>query len=287
MVTWFRLIKASKKSSTKLLKQIPYKQKNPLKKLSQKALKEFLDEKAALYETPEFLNTDPIQVPAKFSIQEDAEIAGFLTATIAWGNRKSILTNAHKLMDIMGQTPHDFVMNYKADKQLELFEGFVHRTFNHIDLAYFIEGLQHLYTQYETMENYFNQFSSFPRINDSITHFKQDFFSLPHLQRTTKHISDPSKNSAAKRINMFFRWMVRSNKNGVDLGLWTKINSNQLSCPLDVHSGNVARKLGILTRKQNDAKALLELDTALRKMDPFDPVKYDYALFGLGVFEKF
>ncbi len=258
-----------------------------MKKLSSKALKEFLDEKAALYETPTFLDTDPIQVPAQFSVKEDAEIAGFLTATIAWGNRKSILTNSHKLMNIMGQSPYDFVMNYNADKHLELFEGFVHRTFNSTDLAYFIKGLQHLYTQHKTMENYFTQFSDFPRINDSITHFKQDFFNLPHPKRTTKHISDPSKNSAAKRINMFFRWMVRSNKNGVDLGLWTKISSNQLSCPLDVHSGNVARKLGILLRKQNDAKALLELDTALRKLDATDPAKYDYALFGLGVFEKF
>ncbi|WP_010180851.1 TIGR02757 family protein [Aquimarina agarilytica] len=258
-----------------------------MKKLPIKELKAFLDEKAALYETPTFLDTDPIQVPAQFSLKEDAEIAGFLTATIAWGNRKSILTNAHRLMEIMGHSPYDFVMNYTPEKHSSLFDGFVHRTFNNIDLGYFIEGLQHLYTQHGTMENYFNQFSNFPRINDAITNFKHDFFSLPHPKRTTKHISDPSKNSAAKRINMFFRWMVRPNTNGVDLGLWTKINTNQLSCPLDVHSGNVARKLGILLRKQNDAKALLELDTALRKMDANDPVKYDYALFGLGVFEKF
>ncbi|WP_010521781.1 TIGR02757 family protein [Aquimarina agarivorans] len=258
-----------------------------MQKLSKRALKDFLDEKAALYETPTFLDTDPIQVPALFTTKQDIEIAGFLTATIAWGNRKSILTNAHKLMEIMGHTPHDFVMNYKPEKHSELFDGFVHRTFNSIDLAYFIEALQFLYGAHQTMENYFNQFADLSRLNDAIPQFKRDFFSLPHPKRTTKHVSDPSKNSAAKRINMFFRWMVRPNKNGVDLGIWNKINTNQLSCPLDVHSGNVARKLGILLRKQNDAKALLELDTALREMNVNDPVKYDYALFGLGVFEKF
>ena len=137
------------------------------------------------------------------------------------------------------------------------------------------------------MEDFFIDYKNLPRLNDSITDFKKSFFSLPHPTRTTKHVSDPAKNSAAKRINMFFRWMVRSNSKGVDLGIWQNLTSSQLSCPLDVHSGNVARKLGILNRKQNDGKALLELDTQLRKMDAIDPVKYDYALFGLGVFEKF
>ena len=255
--------------------------------MDKKELKEFLDEKAAFYETPDFITTDPIQIPAQFSLKQDIEIAGFLTATIAWGNRKSILTNARKMMNIMGQTPFDFVMNYDEEKHSELLEGFVHRTFNSIDLSYFIKALQHLYDSYGNMENFFIQYKNKDRLNDAISHFKNEFFNLPHPERTKKHVSDPLKNSAAKRINMFFRWMVRPNTNGVDFGIWEQLSPFQLSCPLDVHSGNVARKLGLLKRKQNDAKALLELDTQLRLMDKKDPAKYDYALFGLGVFEKF
>jgi len=258
-----------------------------VKKLNKTELIEFLNEKAELYETPSFLDTDPIHIPAGFTLKQDVEIAGFLTATIAWGNRKSIINNAKKLMEIMGQTPYDFVMEYNSNKHYEYIEGFVHRTFNSIDLDYFVKALQHLYTHQNCMEDFFSEYKHIPRLNDSITDFKQSFFTLPHPARTTKHVSDPAKNSAAKRINMFFRWMVRSNNKGVDLGIWNQINPCQLSCPLDVHSGNVARKLNILKRKQNDAKALLELDTQLRKLDPIDPVKYDYALFGLGVFEKF
>ena len=258
-----------------------------MKKLNKTELKEFLDEKAALYETPSFLDTDPIHIPAGFSLKQDIEIAGFLTATIAWGNRKSIINNAQKLMEIMGQTPYDFVMEYKSDTHSEYLEGFVHRTFNSIDLDYFIKALQNLYTQRNSMEDFFINYKDLTRLNDSITHFKKEFFSQPHPTRTTKHVSDPVKNSAAKRINMFFRWMVRPNTKGVDLGIWKQLQPSQLSCPLDVHSGNVSRKLGLLKRKQNDGKALLELDTQLRKLDPLDPVKYDYALFGLGVFEKF
>ena len=257
-----------------------------MKKLSKKELKAFLDEKAAFYETPDFLYTDPIHIPAQFSLKQDIEISGFLTASIAWGNRKSIIKNAHRLMEIMGHSPYDFVMNYHEDQQEKL-EGFVHRTFNSTDLDFFIKGLQNLYTHFQSMEDFYVQYQDLERINDAIPHFKKYFFSIPHPIRTQKHVSDPSKKSAAKRINMFFRWMVRNNKQGVDFGIWKQIQASQLSCPLDVHSGNVARKLGILLRKQNDAKALLELDTALRKMDPNDPVKYDFALFGLGVFEKF
>lgn len=258
-----------------------------MKKLNKTELKEFLDEKANLYETPSFLDTDPIHIPAKFTLKQDIEIAGFLTATIAWGNRKSIITNSHKLMNIMGQTPYDFVMDYDPNKHQELLEGFVHRTFNSVDLDYFIKALQYLYKNENNMEEFFITYKDYERLNDAITYFKQRFFALPHPTRTTKHVSDPAKNSAAKRINMFFRWMVRPNEKGVDLGIWNNLSPKQLSCPLDVHSGNVARKLGILKRKQNDGKALLELDTQLRKLDPNDPVKYDYALFGLGVFEKF
>lgn len=249
-------------------------------------LKEFLDEKVRLYNSPFFIESDPIQIPHLFHKKEDIEISGFLTATIAWGNRKSIIKNATRLMELMDHAPYDFVMEH-TDEDLERLTGFVHRTFNDHDLVYFLKALRHLYTTYGNLENVFATNSNQERLQNTIHLFKKAFFQLPHLTRTEKHVSDPLKNSAAKRINMFLRWMVRSNDTGVDFGIWEKISPAQLSCPLDVHSGNVARKLGLLQRKQNDGKALLELDTALRVLDPIDPVKYDFALFGLGVFEKF
>ena len=258
-----------------------------MKKLTKKELKEFLDAKALLYEKPDFLDTDPIQIPALFTLKQDVEIAGFLTATIAWGNRKSIITNAHKLIKIMGNAPYDFIKNFDEEEQAHLFDGFVHRTFNSVDAVFFMKALQNLYSKFPSMEDFFVQFSDYTRLNDAIHDFKNEFFSIPHPERTKKHVGDPQKNSSCKRINMFFRWMARPNTQGVDFGVWENIQPSQLSCPLDVHSGNVARKLGLLKRKQNDGKALLELDTALRKFDANDPVKYDYALFGLGVFEKF
>jgi len=257
-----------------------------VKKLTSTQLKEFLDEKALQYEQPKFIETDPVQIPHLFTQKQDIEISGFLTATISWGNRKSILTNAHKLMDILGNSPYDFIKSYNQEDQ-HIFDGFVHRTFNSTDLAYFITALQHMYLKYGDLEGFFKQFNEEENLQNAIHHFKMEFFSLPHVSRTEKHVSDPHKNSAAKRINMFLRWMVRDATAGVDLGIWKNLSPSQLSCPLDVHSGNVARKLGLLTRKQNDGKALLELDTQLRILDLKDPVKYDYALFGLGVFEKF
>lgn len=257
-----------------------------MKKLNKAKLKEFLDEKATFYEQPKFIETDPVQIPHLFTEKKDIEISGFLTATISWGNRKSILNNAHRLMNLLGNSPYDFIMNH-TEGDLQNLEGFVHRTFNDIDLSYFIIALRHLYTKFDDMEGFFKKFTSENTLQNAIHELKKEFFSLPHQSRTEKHISDPHKNSAAKRINMFLRWMVRDAKAGVDLGIWSNLSPSQLSCPLDVHSGNVARKLGLLKRKQNDGKGLLELDTALRKLDPLDPVKYDYALFGLGVFEKF
>tara|TARA_R110002051_G_scaffold10001_4_gene37941 strand:- start:4000 stop:4764 length:765 start_codon:yes stop_codon:yes gene_type:complete len=249
-------------------------------------LKSFLDEKAIQYETPDFIPHDPIQIPHRFTIKEDIEISAFLTATISWGNRKSIITNANKLMEIMGNTPHDFVMNYSPE-QTHLFEGFVHRTFNSLDLDTFIRGLQHIYIHHGGLEKVFASGSTIDSLQAAISGFKYHMLEVEHLQRTHKHLSDPLKGSAAKRINMFLRWMVRDGAAGVDFGIWKSISPSLLSCPLDVHTGNVARKLGLLSRKQNDAKTLLELDTALRKMDASDPVKYDFALFGLGAFEKF
>ncbi|MGB8705517.1 MAG: TIGR02757 family protein [Gillisia sp.] len=249
-------------------------------------LKEFLEEKVNLYNTPKFIETDPISIPHRFSEKEEIEIAGFLAATIAWGIRKSILNNAHKMMDFMGNSPYDFVLNHK-EKHLIPLQDFVHRTFNAKDFRGFIKGLFHIYTQYSGIENVFWKYQEPDTLQPAISKFKELFFEAEHLPRTQKHISDPLKGSSAKRINMFLRWMVRNDQAGVDFGIWKTIPASILSCPLDVHSGNVARKLGLLHRKQNDAKAVKELDIALRKMDPMDPVKYDFALFGLGVFEKF
>jgi len=246
-------------------------------------LKELLDEKVFQYNNPRFIESDPIQIPHQFQLKEDIEIAAFLTATISWGNRKMIIKNAQKLMDIMGNSPYDYIMESKLD----LDEKFVHRTFNVIDLNYFIKALRSIYKNHDGLEKVFSQYASPGDLQNSIHHFKKVFFEIEHPLRTLKHVSDPHKGSAAKRINMFLRWMVRKDAAGVDFGLWDAISPSMLSCPLDVHSGNVARKLGLLQRKQNDSKALLELDLSLRKMDSNDPVKYDFALFGMGVFEKF
>ncbi len=250
--------------------------------MTQNELFEFLEEKVNQYNNPNFIESDPIQVPHLFSLKQDIEIAGFLSASIAWGNRKMIIKNARKMMKCMGDSPYDFVMSH-SDKDLEQLQNFVHRTFNGQDFICFVKALQKIYSQYGSLENIFNRYEN---LQESIHHFKKIFFEAEPSARTQKHISDPIKGSAAKRINMFLRWMVRNDKK-VDFGIWESVSPSQLSCPLDVHSGNVARKLGLLTRKQNDAKALAELDTSLRILDKDDPVKYDFALFGLGIFERF
>jgi uncharacterized protein (TIGR02757 family) len=249
-------------------------------------LKEFLDEKVLLYNNPKFIESDPIQIPHLFSLKEDVEIAAFLTSTIAWGNRKMIINNSRRMMELMGNSPYDFVMSH-TDSQLENLDGFVHRTFNSLDFVTFIKALKHIYKNHNGLEMAFAKNQQPLSMQQSIAEFKKLFFEISHQQRTMKHVSDPMQGSAAKRINMFLRWMVRNDNAGVDFGIWKSISPAALSCPLDVHSGNVARKLGLLTRKQNDAKALAGLDAALRLLDPNDPVKYDFALFGLGVFEGF
>lgn len=248
--------------------------------------KSFLDEKVEIYNAPAFIESDPIQIPHLFDKKEDIEIAAFLTATIAWGNRKSIIGSAQKMMALMENTPFDFVMNHQK-KDLKVAENFVHRTFNGQDFACFIENLQNLYQNHGGLETVFEKHAHTETLQPAIHHFKKVFFEKTGLTRTGKHVSDPMIGSAAKRINMFLRWMVRNDRKGVDFGIWKSLSPAQLSCPLDVHSGDVARKLGILARKQNDAKAVAELDCMLRKMDASDPVKYDFALFGLGVFEGF
>ncbi|MEN1786062.1 MAG: TIGR02757 family protein [Bacteroidota bacterium] len=254
--------------------------------MTKSELKEFLDAKAAQYEAIRFLDADPIQVPHLYTDKEDIEISAFLTATIAWGNRKSIIANANRMMTLMDHSPAAFVKGHtKAD--LKGLHDFVHRTFNGTDFVYFIRSLQNIYKHHGGLEPCFAKYQKQKTLQPAIAAFKKVFFALEHPNRTQKHVSDPSKGSAAKRINMFLRWMVRPASCGVDFGLWKTLKPNQLSCPLDIHSGNVARKLKLLQRTQNDAKALAELDASLRSLDQQDPVKYDFALFGLGVFERF
>lgn len=249
-------------------------------------LKDFLDAKVVQYNTLDFIDTDPVQIPHRYQNKEDIEISGFLTATIAWGKRETIIKNSLKMMECLGNNPFDFIMSH-TDQQLQSMDDFVHRTFNMIDLKCFVKALRHLYEHRNGLEGIFTKHQATDSMQTAIHEFKKVFFETPHPSRATKHVSDPQKGSAAKRINMFLRWMVRRDAQGVDFGIWKRISPAILSCPLDVHSGNVARKLGLLHRKQNDAKALRELDASLRRLDAFDPVKYDYALFGLGVFEGF
>ena len=255
-------------------------------KLTRRELKEFLDHRVDCYNKPSFIGLDPVSIPHRFTVKEDIEIAGFLAATIAWGNRVAILRSAERMMEIMGNRPYDFVINHRDD-DLKCIDGCIHRTIFAEDFIYFIEALKYVYTEKGGMEEIFARYQTNDSLQPAIHEFRRIFFDLPHNGRTERHVSDPFKGSAAKKINMFLRWMVRSDDRGVDFGLWKSVPMSVLSCPLDVHSGNVARKLGLLTRKQSDAKAVAELDATLREMDPADPVKYDYALFGLGVFEKF
>jgi uncharacterized protein (TIGR02757 family) len=250
---------------------------------TQRELGELLNEAYERYATPAFIPDDPIQVPRAFATREDAEVIGFLTATIAWGQRKTIIANAWKLVRLMDERPHAFVMHADAT-DLKHLDRFVHRTFNSTDLRHFVRGLKHLYTHHGGLENAFLcEDGSLGDMGSAIARFKQRFFAPRHQPRTRKHVADPRKGSNAKRINMYLRWMVRTADRGVDLGLWTRIAPAQLMVPLDVHTGRVGRELGLLRRRQDDWKAVEELTAALRALDPEDPVKYDIALFGLGV----
>lgn len=245
---------------------------------------ELLEDKHDKFNRVSFIESDPISVPHLFSKKEDIEIAGFLTATISWGQRVTIIKNASKLVELMDLAPFDFVMNHTL-KDLKRFDNFKHRTFNSEDVAFFITSLKNIYANHNGLEDVFA--ANPTDMQKSIHHFREVFFEINHPKRTKKHVSDSMNNSAAKRINMFLRWMVRNDNRGVDFGIWKKIEPKYLMCPLDVHSGNVARKLGLLNRTQNDWKATLELTENLRKFDKKDPIKYDFSLFGLGVFEKF
>lgn len=254
-------------------------------------LKEFLDKKVEEYNCQAFIKDDPISIPHLFTKRQDIEIAGFFAAVFAWGNRTTIIAKAKELMQRMNKTPHDFIKGHSV-KELKNLKGFKHRTFNEDDLFYFIEFLHHHYLKYDSLEKAFlppipDERGLGGGVEQALIHFKKYFFSLEHLKRTEKHISSPEQGSTCKRLNMFLRWMVRKDDKGVDFGLWKKISPSELICPIDVHVARVTRKIGLLKRKQLDWLAAVELTAALRKLDSKDPVKYDLALFNLGVIEKF
>ena len=242
-------------------------------------LYELLEAKYFEYNKQGFIEDDPISIPHQFSRKEDIEIAGFLAAVIAWGQRKTVINNANKMLQMMDYAPHDFILNHtKID--LEKTEGFVHRTFNSIDLKCFFSALQNIYKNKGGLEQAFLFKNS---MAETISGFKQEFFKIDHELRSKKHLADPLKKSTAKRINMYLRWMVREDKYGVDFGIWKTHSKSNLMLPLDVHTGNVGRKVGVLKRKQNDWQAVEEITKTLRIFDKNDPVKYDFALFGMGV----
>jgi len=248
-------------------------------------IKDFLDEKVDLYNRPQFIKDDPIQIPHRFTKLQDVEIMGFWTAVLAWGQRKTIINKANELVELMDGAPHDFMVNH-SEKDRKRFLDFKHRTFQATDTLYFLEFLQHFYKNNNTLETAFSQFinENDETIEKALIGFHDLFFSLDVApQRTRKHIATPARKSTCKRLNMFLRWMVRNDDKGVDFGLWKAIKPSQLLIPLDVHVERVGRRLGVLTRKQRDWKAVLELTENLRQYDPEDPVKYDFALFGMGV----
>ncbi len=257
-----------------------------MKRSSLQILLQLLNEKAAYYNRPFFIETDPISIPHRFSCKEDIEVAAFLVSTISWGQRKSIIKSGIRLMELMDWQPAAFIKDF-SEKDMRSFAGFAYRTFNFSDLEFFLYSLKHIYQEFGGLEQCFTKpYLQAGNVKNAIIGFRKVFFDLPHLPRTQKHASNPEFGSAAKRLNMFLRWMVRKDDAGVDFGLWKGISPADLYCPLDLHSGRVARMLGLLTRKQNDWKAVEELTANLRQLNPKDPVIFDFALFGMGVFEK-
>ncbi|RCH55813.1 TIGR02757 family protein [Mucilaginibacter hurinus] len=250
-------------------------------------LKAFLDAKVAQYNQPSFIINDPICIPHLFTKKQDIEIMGFWAATLAWGQRVTIINKCKELIRLMDGTPYDFIMNHE-EIDLKKLLAFKHRTFNDIDTLYFIHFFRHHYTHFESLEDAFvpadGNYSPFRGIGG----FRNYFISLPDFpNRTKKHISSPSQKSTCKRLNMFLRWMVRKDNNGVDFGIWDKISPADLIIPCDLHVDRVARKLKLISRRQTDWETAVELTERLREFDPIDPTKYDFALFGLGIEEKF
>ncbi len=254
-----------------------------------KELKLFLDKKYKQYNRLDFISNDPICIPHLFSKKQDIEIMGFIASVLAWGQRVTIINKCKELITRMDNAPYDFVLNHQ-ENDLKKMLGFKHRTFNDTDLLYFISFFSWFYKGNNSLENAFVKGSNYKALDTGVAliDFNALFFSLEDFpERTRKHISTPLRKSACKRLNMFLRWMVRKDTKGVDFGIWNKIDSSQLVCPCDVHVERVARRLGLISRPQTDWQTALELTNKLKEFDPKDPVKYDFALFGLGVEEKF
>lgn len=282
-------------------------------------LKSFLDSKVNQYNRPEFIKNDPVSIPHRFSKPQDIEIMGFWAAVLAWGQRVTIINKCNELITLMDCAPYDFIMNHE-ETDLKRLLHFKHRTFNDVDTLYFIAFFRHHYERYGSLQDAFvspeikkdvmlrlskherKSLAAYPStapdmtsgpnheeaIEKSLNHFREYFFSLPdYPHRTKKHVSSPAQKSTCKRLNMFLRWMVRKDNCGVDFGIWNHIKPSELICPCDLHVDRVARKLGLITRKQTDWQTAVELTQRLREFDPADPVKYDFALFGLGIDEKF
>lgn len=248
-------------------------------------LRDFLEEQAATYNRPAFIENDPICIPHGFKQPQDIEISGFVAAMLAWGQRKTVINKCREFLGFMDNAPYDFV-RFHQDADLKPFLNFKHRTFNATDALYFIAFFRHFYQQYDSLEDAFlvGMTPDCETTEKGLINFHQQFFSLPDFpERTRKHIATPARKSACKRINMFLRWMVRQDERGVDFGLWRRLRPTQLVCPCDVHVDRVARQLGLITRKPTDWQTALELTQQLRRFDPNDPVKYDFALFGLGI----
>ncbi len=250
-------------------------------------LKDFLDEKVDQFNRPNFIELDPISIPHQFIKKQDIEIAGLIAAVLAWGQRVTIINKTKDFLNRMDNAPHDFLLNHQLN-DLKRFREYKHRTFNETDALYFIEFLSQYYKKNDSLESAFAVSGADEHVGKGLINFHNLFFSLEDFpSRTKKHISTPERKSACKRINMYLRWMVRQDKKGVDFGIWKKISPSQLICPVDLHVERVARKLKLIKRKPMDWETALELTSNLKKLDPADPVKYDFALFGLGVMEKF
>lgn len=247
-------------------------------------LKEFLDQKSEQYNRSGFIEHDPISIPHLFKKKQDIEIAGLFAATLAWGQRKTIIRKCRELLSMMDHAPYDFILHH-TESDLKSLMDFKHRTFNSTDLLYFIESLKYYYREHDSLEFAFYRNTKDETVENGLIQFHKFFFKLDHPHRTRKHIATPERKSTCKRLVMYLRWMVRQDNKGVDFGIWKKISPAQLVCPCDLHVDRVARKLKLIKRKQTDWKTALELTSNLRKFDPTDPVKYDFALFGLGIEE--
>jgi uncharacterized protein (TIGR02757 family) len=246
---------------------------------------DLLNEKYELFNQPNFIQHDPISIPHQFHKKQDIEITGFIAATLAWGQRKTIINKCNELIELMDNAPYDFIKNHQ-DSDLKRFLAFKHRTFNATDTLYFLEFFKDFYTKNDSLEDAFlvGLKDNDEDIKAGLENFQNVFFSLEDYPiRTRKHVATPARNSSCKRINMFLRWMVRKDNKGVDFGIWDKIKTSALVCPCDVHVERVARKLGLITRPKPDWQTAVELTQNLKQLDPIDPVKYDFALFGLGV----